>query len=125
MPEQPDRRQRRRIPLPERPAGHLRTTEEVRLLDLSLTGARLEHEQLLRPGGTCTVELPPTFGSLILPAQVVWSRVAGTVPSAEGRLLCYESGLQFPPLTSEQHALLRQGLERADSRGLEDGGRLL
>ncbi len=125
MPHQPDQRQSQRVPLPGRPAAQVRVTEAVRLLDLSLTGARLEHEQLLRPGRTCAIELPASLGSLTLAAQVVWSRVVGTRPSAEGRLLRYESGVQFPQLPPEQYSRLGQALKAAATGDAVEGGRLL
>jgi hypothetical protein len=89
---------------------------EVSLLDLSLKGARIEHLNLLRPGSACHLELPATLGPLVLTAQVVWSRVLGTEVSPEGeRLLRYQSGLMFPQVTPEQHALLVHALEKAAS----------
>jgi len=112
------RKQRRtpRITLPGRPAARTRATETVRLLDVSLNGARIEHLNMLRPGAACTVELPPSLGVLVLSAQVVWSRVVGTEASPEGeRLLRYQSGLMFPQVTAEQHTSLAQALEKASS----------
>ncbi len=121
MADPPNQRQARRIALPARPAAAIRLSEPVRLLDVSLTGARLEHEQLLRPGRICTIEFPASLGGFVLTAQVVWSQVVSTVPSAGGRLLRYESGLQFPPLTPEQQRALGQALKKAE-RDLEKGG---
>ena len=103
-----------RIALPQRPTARARATLEVRLLDLSLKGARIEHLNLLRPGSSCHLELPTALGSLVLVAQVRWSRVAGTEASPEGeRLLRYQSGLMFLQVTPEQHTLLAQALENA------------
>ena len=79
-----------RIALPQRPTARARATLEVRLLDLSLKGARIEHLNLLRPNSACDLELPAALGFLVLAAQVRWSRVDGTEPRAEGeRLLIY------------------------------------
>ncbi len=119
MPDQPTQAQARRVPLPARPAAAIRLTEDVRLLDVSLTGVRLAHEQLLRPGRICTLEFPASLGGFVLTAQVVWSQVVGTMPSAGGPLLRYESGLQFPQLSPEQHRILEQALEKAN-RPLEE-----
>jgi len=113
-----------RIPLPDRPAARTRVSETVHLLDVSLTGARLEHLNILRPGAPCTVELPPTLGALVLAGQVVWSRVVGAEASPEGnRLLRYQSGLLFSGVTPEQHTILGQALEKAGSGvTLSNGG---
>jgi hypothetical protein len=118
-------RQVPRISLPGQPAARTRSTETVRLLDLSLKGVRIEHLSLLRPGGPCTVEFPAAFGSLVLPAQVVWSRVIGTDASPEGeRILRYQSGLTFPQVTAEQQTILAQALEKATSSDAQKNGGL-
>ena len=113
-----------RITLPDRPAARTRVSETVHLLDVSLTGARVEHLNILRPGAPCTVELPPALGALALAAQVVWSRIVGTEANPEGeRLLRYQSGLLFSKVTAEQHTILGQALETAASGvTLNNGG---
>jgi hypothetical protein len=114
-----------RISLPGQPAARTRSTESVRLLDLSIKGVRIEHLNILRPGGPCTVEFPPAFGSLVLPAQVVWSRVIGTDANPEGeRILRYQSGLTFPKVTAEQQTILAQALEKAASGNVQKNGEL-
>ena len=118
-------RQVPRINLPGQPTARTRSTETVRLLDLSLKGVRIEHLNILRPGGPCTVEFPPAFGSLVLLAQVVWSRVIGTDASPEGeRILRYQSGLTFPRVTAEQQTILAQALEKAGASNIQKNGGL-
>ncbi len=104
-----------RAPLPLR----ARATLEVRLLDLSLGGARIEHSSLLRPGSACLLEFPAAHGLLVLTAQVARSIVAGVAEEAAsgGRLLRYESGLAFINLTPEQRTALAQLLARLGSGG--------
>ena len=105
-----------RIALPQRPTARAHATLEVRLLDLSLKGARIEHLALLRPGTACALELPPALGALVIAAQVVWSRVIGTEPGAEReRLLRYQSGLMFAQVPAGQRTALAQALEKAAS----------
>jgi hypothetical protein len=105
-----------RLTLPGHPTARARATLEVGLLDLSLKGARIEHLNLLRPNSACHLELPAALGSLVLAAQVRWSRVVGTEASPEGeRLLRYQSGLMFLQVTPEHHTLLVQALEQAAS----------
>ncbi len=86
--------------------------EEVRLVDLSAEGARLEH---LRPVPTrkrWPLVLPEALGSLRLQGEVVWSRVAGQTLDAEGRQQpYYESGMAFRFRQPKQRAGLTAALE--------------
>jgi hypothetical protein len=109
--------------VPGRPGGRVRATLDARLLDLSNSGARIEHQNQLRPGVACTLELPPTIGELVLPVHVVRSVVVGTEKSPTGeRLLRYESGLSFANLTGEQREALEAVLKRfAPGENLGDG----
>jgi hypothetical protein len=117
MAEPPERRQVTRILVAGRLGARARATLSVRLLDLSKSGTRIEHAGLLRPGATYTFELPPEFGSLVLTAKVVHSRVVGTEATPEGeQLLLYHSGLTFVGITAEQEVGLAVAIERL-SRG--------
>jgi hypothetical protein len=121
-----ERRRGRRVAIPGRPGGRVRATLDARLLDLAITGARIEHHSLLRPGLACTLELPPTLGALVLPVHVVRSSVVGTETSATGEhLLRYESGLAFSELTAEQRTTLEAMLDRFTSGDALGSGRLV
>jgi len=121
-----ERRKGRRVSIPGRPGGRVRATLEARLLDLGTTGARIEHNNLLRPGFTCTLELPPALGGLVLSMRVVRSEVVGTGTSATGeRLLRYESGVAFIEVTAEQQATLDAVVERLTSGEALGSGRLV
>jgi len=112
MPEEQERRAVARIQLANRPVARVRGLPEVRLLDLSLTGAQIEHLDLLRPGTTCTLDLPPPSAALSLPVQVVWCAVIGRkrkVGSASH--LVSRSGLRFTTLTGAQHTALADTLQ--------------
>jgi hypothetical protein len=102
--------EQRRIPrvrMADRPAARVRPSLEARLVDLSLTGARIEHFGTLRPEVPCTIELPGATRPLVLPVRIVWSHVVGTEHSPEGeRRLRYQSGLEFIGVTAEQQAIL-------------------
>jgi hypothetical protein len=112
MTEVRDRRAVPRMTLAERPAARVRGMREVRLLDLSLTGAQIEHLDLFRFGASCALDLPPPFGALSLPAQVVWCTVVGRKRKLGGEShLVVRSGLQFATLTGAQHAALAQTLQ--------------
>lgn len=118
MDELLQRRQTVRIPIVGRLAARARPSLDVRLLDLSLAGARIEHLDLLRPGLPCTLKVPAAIGSLVVSARVVWSSVIGSEQSPAGeRLLRYQSGLVFVGLTAKQQAALVSILERLTPGG--------
>jgi hypothetical protein len=99
---------------------------EARLVDLAITGARIEHHNLLRPGLACTLEFPSALGALVLPVRVVRSSVVGTEMSATGeRVLRYESGVSFVDLSAEQRAALEETLNRFASGEALGSGRLV
>ncbi|MBI4735653.1 MAG: PilZ domain-containing protein [candidate division NC10 bacterium] len=118
-----ERRRATRIAVSGRLGGRARTILEVRILDISLSGVRIEHLSPLPPGSPCTFELPPAMGSLALLARVVRSTVVGSEQTPGGkRLLRYESGIMFVGLKEEQQAALEKALEKlAPSGGLGDG----
>jgi hypothetical protein len=111
-----DKRAVPRTTLAERPVAWVRGMREVRLLDLSRTGARIEHLDLLRLRTPCHLELPPLFGALILPAHVVWCAVIGRKRTLGGEsFLRSQSGLQFTSLTVAPHAALADLLRAQQS----------
>ena len=108
-----ERRKAARILIAEQLGAKARATLNVRLVDLSSTGARIEHTDILRPGASYAFELPPALGSLVLTAKIVHSRVVGTEATPEGeRLLLYQSGLTFVGVTVKQQSALATALER-------------
>jgi len=112
MPEAQERRAVPRMRLADRPTARVRGLPEVRLLDVSLTGAQIEHLDLLRPGLACTLDLLPPGGALSLPAQVVWCAVIGRKRKvASGSHLVARSGLRFTALTGAQHTALADTLQ--------------
>jgi hypothetical protein len=91
---------------------------DVRLIDLSTFGARIEHLDLLRPGSACTFELPPSVGAMTLSARIIHSSVIGAAPTRDGeRQLRYQSGLVFTGVTVDQQSTLEIALEKLTSRG--------
>ena len=112
MAEGRDRRAVPRMTLAEHPAARVQGLGEVRLLDLSLTGAQIEHLDLFRFGASCALDFAPPFGALSLPAQVVWCAVIGRQRKLGGTShLVARSGLRFPRLTGAQHAALADTLQ--------------
>ena len=100
-----------RAVLAERAAAQVQGLPGVHLRDLSLTGAQIEHLDLLRPGAACTLGLLPPCGGLNLPAQVVWCAVIGRKHRFGGvSHLVARSGLRFATLTAGQQAALADTL---------------
>jgi hypothetical protein len=125
MAEYSKKREVPRISIIGRPTTRARATLDVQICDLSLKGARIEHLSLLRPGSTCTLELPPPYGGMVLAAQVVWSRVIGTQEGHPGeRHLRYQTGIRFAQITKEQQAVLGSALEKIIPAGGLDLARL-
>jgi hypothetical protein len=112
MTEAQERRTVPRTRLAERPAARVRGLREVRLLDLSLAGAQIEHLGVFRLGAPCALDLPPPCGALSLPTQVVWCTVIGRQRTLGGESrLVSRSGLRFATLTVAQHAALADSLQ--------------
>ena len=112
MTEMQERRVVPRTTLAERPAARVRGMREVRLLDLSATGAQIEHLDLFRLGASCALDLPPPCGALSLPAQVTWCIVVGRRRKLGGEShLVARSGLRFTTLTGGQYAALADTLQ--------------
>ena len=107
MPEDLERRAVPRTRLADRPPAGVRGLQQVRLLDLSVAGAQIEHLDPLSPGVACVLDLPPPSEALNLPAQVVWCTVIGRKRKvgSESHLVA-RSGLRFTTLTAEQQAAL-------------------
>ena len=117
MDEQRERRQLPRTLLPWQILARVRDVREVRLVDLSVGGTRLEHLGLLRPGAHCEIELPALLGGLCLPAHVTWSFVIGRRRGFDGHPhLLSHTGLRFAPLTAAQQATLADALQRVTAR---------
>jgi hypothetical protein len=110
-----EERERRMVPrttLAQRPEVRVRDLRDVRLLDLSLTGAQIEHLGLLRPGAGCTLDLLPPYAALNLAALAVWCAVIGRKRKLGGEShLVSRSGLRFARLTGAQHAALADTLQ--------------
>jgi len=112
MMEERERRIAPRLLLTERLAAWVRGLRAVHLRDLSLTGAQIEHLGVFRPGAPCALDLPPHWGALSLPAQVVWCTVIGRQRTRGGEShLVARSGLQFRALTGAQRATLAECLQ--------------
>lgn len=107
MSSRPDPRRVARLvippPLREGDLAH----HAVHVLDLSLLGARIHHQELLHDGVVCYLDLSPTLLPVRLLGRVVWTRLRATEQTLDGdRRALYESGLEFASLTPEQRTTL-------------------
>jgi hypothetical protein len=126
MDETQDRRRAPRIHVAGRLGARARATLDVRLLDVSVTGVRIEHYDVLRPGSIYAFQFPPALGPLTLSTKVAHSTVIGAEKTPEGeRLLRYQSGLTFIAITAEQQASLAGILERITPGGGLGNGRII
>jgi len=113
-----ERRKVPRVPVTASVGARARATLEVRLVDLSVTGARIEHSELLRPGSACAFQFPPAIGSLAVSARVIHSTIIGAMQDSDGaRQLRYQTGVQFVGVTPEQRIVLEGIVERLTPGG--------
>ncbi len=113
-----ERRGTPRLPITANVGARARATLEVRLVDLSVNGARIEHGDLLRPGSACAFQFPPAIGALVLSARVIHSAIVGSMQHADGeRHLRYQTGLQFVGVTADQRGVLEGIVERLTPGG--------
>ena len=95
---------------------------EVRILELSLGGARVEHTTILRPGGAHRLHLPLGSRPVAIQCFVVWSEAKGRAKGEpRGMPLRFYSGLEFRNLTPEVQALLTAYLQ-AEGLPISDAG---
>ena len=111
MIEHSEERRAERLTLPARLSDRGLADRPVRLVNLSLGGACVEHLRPLPAWGTCFLGLAQALGCIHLEGQVVWSQPAGKQPDGEGRPQAYYRGVRFAWLTSEQQAGLAAALE--------------
>jgi hypothetical protein len=120
-----ERRRAPRLRVGGRMGAQARAWLDVRLMDLSLTGARIEHRDVLQPGSTCTFEFPPALGGLLVAVRVVHSTIVGGVPGpGEQPHARYQSGLEFVGLKADQRARLAGIVERLGERPAAGEGRV-
>jgi PilZ domain len=113
MIEHPAQRRDERLTVPRQCRAAGRDGKAMRLLDLSPTGARIEHIEPLRGASSFPMDLPRALGGGRVQVEVIWSRPSGHKSVVEGKpRLVYQSGLAFPHATPEEQAALRLALIR-------------
>jgi hypothetical protein len=84
---------------------------QVRLLDLSAQGARIEHTRPFPDRALCFLDLPPALGGATLQGELIWTHITEYRPDFERKsAVCFQSGLRFLMLTGEQEAHLAEAL---------------
>ncbi len=114
MGEHPEQRRAERLNVPRHCRdARLSGKATMHLLDLSSTGALIEHEEPIQTWSDLTLDLPPALGGGRITAAVVWSRISGQKPVRErASRLVFQSGLAFLPRTHEEQAILTTALIR-------------
>ena len=108
----PERRHVARHPVPAQLSGRGMGQLQVRLLDLSPDGARIEHIRPLADRALCFLDLPPALGGTGLQGEAIWTQVVGRQEVAEGEwAVIFQSGLRFTSLTLWQQERLTAALE--------------
>jgi hypothetical protein len=77
-------------------AAAITTLQEAEILDLSLSGALVEHQGVLQLGSPCFLQLIADGERVIMSCRVVHSRVSYS--GADGELY-YQTGLEFLDLS--------------------------
>ena len=109
-----ERRKAPRVKLEGQTEGWIQAMFDVTLVDLSTTGALVEHAYPLRPDTIYSLTFSTLHGELTftMKARVVRTFVARSVQPPEGEPeLVYRSGLEFVNPTPEQIAALEQLLK--------------
>ncbi|HTU01567.1 MAG TPA: PilZ domain-containing protein [Candidatus Sulfotelmatobacter sp.] len=105
------RRRADRITLPALIDAAVGAHHEVRIRDLSLAGARLEHSRVLHPSDHCHLCFRIGDAVVVLAGRLVWSSVVGRAsPPDEGIL--FQTGMAFEHVPSQTRALLAQFLAK-------------
>ena len=124
MANRPDPRRVARLtippPLREGDLAH----HSVRVLNLSLHGARVRHQSLVHEGVVCYLDLSPALEVRRLTGCIVWTHLCSTEQTLEGRQQShYESGIEFTGVTPEQQATLATALETLRTAQTEPDGK--
>ena len=108
----PERRHLARLTIPSQFSARELALQPVRLLELSLHGARIEHPDPLNKGLMCFVDLPFALGRGTLSGRIVWTKLHRNERTLEGtRQRYYRSGLSWIGLTPAQQGALAAALE--------------
>ncbi len=107
-----ERRHSIRLTIPAQFSDHEGQFRELRLLELSAGGARVEHRAPLHAGLLCLGDLPPALGHGSLTGRILWTTLYRNEQTLEGEQQhYYRSGLMWIGLTPGQQERLATALE--------------
>lgn len=113
-----DRRRAPRLAVEGRAAGQIRPIIKVALVNLSTTGALIEHSLLLRPGILCELFIVAEHSELRLKARAVRSVVQRLVSTETGATdFIYHTGVEFLDLRPEDQEQLAALLQAWQAGG--------
>lgn len=113
-----DRRQCVRFAVAEKTKGRVTSVYEALLMNISRDGALVEHDDVVRPGSTSSLELEINGKQVKLRARVVWSAVVRQGFTQDNELaLIYNSGLEFFDLPEETQGLVRDYIDAMTAGG--------
>ncbi len=102
-----ERRQSVRFVVGEKTRGRVTSAYEALLMNISTRGALVEHDEVVRPGTTSSLELDVNGERVKLRSRVVWSAVVRQGENADGDMaLIYNTGLEFVDLPDETQQLI-------------------
>jgi hypothetical protein len=104
----PQRRHVRKVPAVPL-AGEVAGRYGVRVLDVSLGGARLRHNIVLRANDSCVLRVTLNSQPLTLLGRIVWSREVRGTAGTDSRTV-FESGVAFDRLSQDARAVLAKFL---------------
>ena len=111
-----EKRQAARLDLPDPLTGDILAKYEVRVVNLSVEGAGIEHEVMLRPGQPCFLRVTLTDRAVFICASVMWSCASRF--GGEGNSVIYQTGLKFErvPETTRNELAVFLATKKSDSR---------
>ncbi|HYM59440.1 MAG TPA: PilZ domain-containing protein [Thermoanaerobaculia bacterium] len=115
---QPRNRRVQRIHLPEPIHARLGTLP-VMLVDISVIGARVEHQVPLAAGGTARFSFAWEDQEVVTECRIVRSRLERFSVGADG-LIVYHSGLEFREIPDSSRRLVNAMIGRFITRALEE-----
>lgn len=120
-----EKRRAPRVIVEGRFGSNIRAVIEASLLDLSTTGALIEHIHVLHPGSTYNLTIFARERELVLKCRVVRSFVSHSKKTETGEtVLIYKSGLEFIEPKKEDVEWISQLVKSLSSGGGVSIGKL-
>jgi len=113
-----DRRQSVRFFVAEETKGRVTSAYEALLMNISRRGALIEHDDVVRPGSTSSLELELNGNKVKLQSRVVWSAVVRQGLNADSEMaLIFNTGLEFLDLSEETQQLIGDYIDSMAEQG--------